>query len=484
MTASSLPLSAEEIVRRVDWFSLLWAVADDSTDCANPALLAQVVQRISLIYTPAALLIKAFTSSMGRGDLIARIVPKESIYRAPAEGMNEASSQATTSPEDTPEDEFSFLWDLLGDVERANGDVLRDLITSAQEIALARCEAMIAEFAPKQKLEDLLAWKPSTSPGAWAARDPALNLDFVLHPSLWLPPPQDGRHSLVRRVAGRTIIFLFFGLQLDVSPEASNVSPAFLRDGLWVLGLRAYISECCPWLQARGTHASVLLPPPGVNFFEVQRRFRDWPELVLRHLSIVLQARLLSTIGGSLDDVRAMALAQGYWLYDWFDGFIAARPLDMPLSNWLQHLPCALEADGKMLVQQWAPQPLSSMAISVLFVEALQRGNVRITLPDGLPDQVIRDFRRRWQNTPTTITHAADSADRSLQPASYHGNILVSITPNANRDLIPQPALRLTEFDPATRSWRIDIMVFGIPELCRLTPELFARMGPSEPRGK
>lgn len=431
------------LIRRLDWMFLLCARLGLLAGTCSPLLLRTVAAAIPLERSLAAVLLARIGVSRTRQDVLAGLLRAEAVASG---GCGDAAQ------------EYVVLWQCLGDLDAEHGSQLRRLTSAPTRAVRARLKALIDDVP---------------DPGillATASKRPSL----VICPTLWLPPPQDGRHAAIVPTPRGTTVLLWLGMPAE-GPLPVAVTPTFLRDGLWVMWLRAYLQQVCPWLRDG--------PPRGLNRLAAQalasrRRFSTAGDLVLRHLAVVIQAQLFAANGGAPDSIREMALAQGYWWFDWFWRDLNAKPRAISLDRWLVDLLDRMLADHGTLRQMWQRPTLASNKVSVLFVEALHGGEVRLRLPAGIQRATRKALRERWSAVPVRLCTARHQSV-SFQPPRgiQRGTISIVLDRQSRYRKALVPSVKLMAIAPARRSWHVVICVPDEAALGIIGPELLALAG-------
>jgi hypothetical protein len=170
-------------------------------------------------------------------------------------------------------------------------------------------------------------------------------IDIAFCPSLFLPPPQDGRHGATVRNEGRTTAFLHFGFPLDAEERAQfGVDRGFLQGGAEAYTIRI-------WLEPHWRRLSEDLAARTALHGALAPAFRPgerWPDLVRTNLVMALRGKLAERTGLPRAVFRRAVVAGRAPLFDWFIEWLdsAGTPLDAALPS----LPENLERDAAALV--------------------------------------------------------------------------------------------------------------------------------------
>lgn len=440
----------DAVVRRSEILMLLWVELGLESECANPALLSSISRELRGDGSIAALLLGNIGKSYSLSAILAEL--------------------AHASTGDCKLPEFRLLWECLGDLERAMGRALRERTGNERSVA----RRFITGLLDKQR--DLLVVRDDTNGIARLCRGPiASAVDVILCPSLWLPAPQRGRHSAVVRQEGKTTVLLWFGVPGHASPSRMNITTEFLRDGALVMWLRTFLNLACAWNDNDLIRALRPLMPRAVG---TGLRFRSARELIQRHLGVVVQAHFYSCMGGDPESVRDMALAQGYWLFDWFRADLDSCPVAGDTTEWLENLPSRIEAERQQINSTWKPPRIQSTKASVLFVEALQAGKVVFHVPPEASNASMKLLRRRWSSTPAELRAGPKGIPVTAAPSGYRrGVISVKIAEESSARSSGKPFVRLLHISKTRRSWHMEAVVPHRRFVDLVSPELFAGSG-------
>lgn len=431
------------LIRRLDWMFLLCARLGLQAGTCSPLLLRTVAAAIPLERSLAAVLLARIGVSRTRQDVLAGLLRAEAVASS---GCGDAAQ------------EYVVLWQCLGDLDAEHGSQLRRLTAAPARAARARLKALIDDVPDPSMLLATAVERPSV----------------VICPTLWLPPPQDGRHAAIVPTPRGTTVLLWLGMPAE-GPLPVAVTPTFLRDGVWVMWLRAYLQQVCPWLRDGAPRSLTRL---AAQALASKRRFSTAENLVLRHLAVVIQAQLFAANGGAPDSIREMALAQGYWWFDWFWRDLNAKPRAISLDRWLADLLERMLADRGTLRQTWQRPTLASTKVSVLFVEALHGGEVRLRVPAGIQRATRKALRERWSVVPMRLCTARHQSVSIRAPrGAQRGLISIVLDRQGRYREAVAPSVKLMAIAPARRSWHVVIRVPGAAALGMVGPELLALAG-------
>ncbi|HTZ03064.1 MAG TPA: hypothetical protein VMC05_12090, partial [Xanthobacteraceae bacterium] len=208
---------SERSAERVELLAALWQVLDgDSAYCVNPRLLMATRFVPELQSAPATGLLRALRRTESRDHLIKGLVA--AAHGVPAPDVITELAGAL--------DDLSAQWDnLLGGLAAPLAQAYRQTRERAAPLSAGMDPA--ADMAAITGEQDFL--------------------DLKVLPSLFLPPPQNGRHSVLVDTPGQAAIaYLFFGYPLDDDPAQFGINRYWLLGGAWHYAVNRFIARHWP----------------------------------------------------------------------------------------------------------------------------------------------------------------------------------------------------------------------------------------------
>jgi hypothetical protein len=385
---------------RVELMALLWQLLDgEAAYCANPRLLTAMRFLPELSAVPAARQLRDLRQTKSRDRLIKGLVSAAHRVPAPLDVANFAGAL----------DDLSDEWD-----GRLEG------LAAPLTAAYAQMRKQAAPLA-----EGL---NPAADVAAITGeRDP---LEVVVLPSLFLPPPQNGRHSvLIDAARDGAVAYLHFGFPLNDDFSQFGISHYWLLGGAWHYSVERFIRR--HWftiaadLEARSDLKAVLTAALADH-----REAVAWPQIVAEHVNIAMKCLLCQSV--RMPDMvhHAFARTQGMAFFGWF-------------KNWMVELGChpqtfvmefrrlAQEMDARKdeLVAVAAATP--SGPASINFALASRQHRRVIVLPDHWDDALRERIGRRWSLISDTLLRESEwrgAFDRAATSAIAFGQVGRDVT--------------------------------------------------------
>jgi hypothetical protein len=418
---------SQRAAERVELLALLWQVLDgDSAYCANPRLLMATRLVPELQSVPATVLLRSLREESSRDQLIKGLVVSVHGQSAPPEIAELADAL----------DALSRRWDGLL-------EALAPPLTAAYREMRVRADPLAAGLDPATDLARITG-----EPDA---------LEVVVLPSLFLPPPQNGRHSVLVDAPGEpAVAYLHYGFPLDDDPAQFGINAYWLLGGAWHYAVTRFIRR--HWRAISDDLRA--MPDVGAELAAALAEHRvevAWPAIVAEHLNVALkcvmcaQARLPESIH------RSFARTQGLALFGWFREWLAglAREPGTFVAGF-RELPRVLEARCDELVA--VARATRSGPAAINFALASRQHRPVIVLPDHWDDALRERIGRRWSLVTGSLLgerewRAADdrtdtsaivfgevgrdglvdrllaSRELSLEPSNEGGEVLVSLFP-------------------------------------------------------
>jgi hypothetical protein len=268
------------------------------------------------------------------------------------------------------------------------GSDLFGLICEARDEARVRVEVLAGRLDP---VGDVAA----------ITREP-ITMRVVIAPSLFLPPPQAGRHGVMLDDGSGAVAHLHFGFPLERDPREYNITRAWLMGGAWHYAFRLYTDRYWPAIAQRlaaCTDLAEALSPlvdddaPGGRTARGESRWIGWLE---HHLHLALKGALYRERGESDEELRTLVELRGYTLAPWFDAWMT-RGLSrkIPLADVLATLPDALRnerSEWEALARAAAPAPPT---INLALASRSARRAV-LVFPDEWPEPAVQAAAARW----------------------------------------------------------------------------------------
>lgn len=417
---------AELCAERVELMALLWQMLDgDAAYCANPRLLMVTKLLPELLDDPAARLLAILRETYDR-DRVVKLLTSD------AHGTgNDPAGQTFASALDA----LSNRWDSL-----LQG--LAAPLTQAYCTMRDRAERLTEGLDPVGDMHRLTG-----------ERDP---LTMVFSPSLFLPPPQNGRHSsLVTSGDGNSTAYLFYGFPLDSDPARFGINPHWLRGGAWHYPVTRFVERHWQSISATLTNDKML----GTALTAAMEDHRDkvmWPGCIAEHLVLALKCALCRESG--LPDLvhRDFARTQGAAFFDWFVTWMMCIVQDPPrFVAEFERLPKTLAARQQELID--AAAAMQSGASSINFAMASRQPRV-IVVPDHWDDALREKIRRRWSLVARTIIAESDWRQRVGGEAEC-----VIAFGEVGSDKLIDDLLQTIEDDPETIGSGHDLVVALMP---------------------
>lgn len=430
---SSEATSAELCAERVELLALLWQVLDgDAAYCANPRLLMITRLLPELQEDPAARNLAVLRKSCDRDRLIKLLTSDAHGASIDPHGRALASNL----------DALSDRWDAL-----LQG--LAAPLTQAYRTMRDRAERLTVGLDPVGDMERL------------AGEYDPLTMHFC--PSLFLPPPQTGRHSsLVSSHEGEAAAYLFYGFPLDSDPAQYGINPQWLLGGAWHYPVTRFVER--HW-QSIGA-ALAIDRQLGTALSAALEGHRDkilWPGFIAEHLVLVLKCALCRASGLPDRVHRDFARTQGAAFFDWFVLWIsdiAKDPAGFVAEFAL--LPETLAAKQGELIE--AADVMQSGASSINFAMASRQPRV-IVLPDHWDVALREKIRRRW----SLVARAIITESEWHQRIGREAECMIAFG-EVGRDQMVDSLLDTIEDESTSIGTAHDLIVALIPQRRASTP--------------
>jgi hypothetical protein len=300
----------------VEWLAALWELAEGrDSRCANPGLLTLLRFTPGWSAHPAMVAVASERRRSSRDQLIKAIV--RDTYGEPTRAAELRM---------TLEDFAARSHDIMG---------------------AGPCEVVAQARAEAERRVAAIAGRLDPAADLAAVTGEHVQLQIVVAPSAFLPPPQSGRHGVLLRRADHWVAHLHFGFPLKGDIEAFDINRPWLLGGAWHYAIDIYLQRHWPPIAERLADRRVLAEAVSAAMAS-SRGGEGWSWIgALRAHVIVAFKCLLSRRQGLPDGIhRAFARAAGLSLFPWFEAWlIDAASGGRPLDAVLQALPEALTQD-------------------------------------------------------------------------------------------------------------------------------------------
>jgi hypothetical protein len=351
----------------VEWLAAFWELqTGGKSQSANPQLLTLLRFTPGLVKHPASECVAHLSRSHPRDRLIKDLVG--AVYG------------------ETPE--HPELWEALrsfvAQPERLVGSGFYGLIRESRAEALEKARELAGELNPAADLERVTGERPQ--------------LRIVLAPSVFLPPPQAGRHgALVQRPEG-WIAFLMFGLPLRRNLEQLQISRPWLLGGAWHYAIEIYLRRYWPVITEQLTHNRDLeeAVSRAMGTSETASN-RPWTDVLKLHLNVALKCLLSRQLG--VPDIvhRAFAKVTGLRLFPWFQEWLLDSGAEgAAFTKHLLTLPAAMAAQRSRWesIASYATSSPSAINLALLSNSARRASMV---VPDDWPEDVATAAVAGWR---------------------------------------------------------------------------------------
>ena len=305
----------------VEWLAALWELAEErDSRCANPGLLTLLRFTPGLSAHPAMAAVASERRRNSRDQLVKAIV-------------RDAYSEPTSAAE---------LRTALEGLAARSHDIVGP--GPCQVVAQARAEA--------ERRVAAIAGRLDPAADLAAVTGEQVQLQILVAPSVFLPPPQSGRHGVLLRRADRWVAHLHFGFPLEGDVEAFDINRPWLLGGAWHYAIDIYLQRHWPPIAERLADRRDLAEAASAAMESSRggegaaRGEWSWIGALRAHVGVAFKC-LLSRRQGLPDGIhRAFARAAGLSLFPWFEAWlIDAASGGRPLDTVLRALPEALTQD-------------------------------------------------------------------------------------------------------------------------------------------
>jgi hypothetical protein len=357
---------AEGASECVEWLAALWELSEgQGTRCANPGLLALLRFAPGLDRLPAAERLRQERARARRDILIKEVV--SAAYGRPSAGRalhDELCAFAAASR------------DLLGP---APGQI----IDEARATACERVAEMAGPLDPAADLAEITGER--------------LRLRVVLGPSVFLPPPQAGRHGVLVRATGECVAHLHFGFPLEGDVARFDINRGWLLGGAWHYAIQLYLEGCwAPIADRLRPRRDLAEAVSAVLDSRSAAADGTWTDLLQSHVSVALKC-LLARRKGLPDGIhRAFARASGLVLFPWFESWLSdRRPGGVSVADHLAALPEALASERSSWERLDAARAVPPTVNLALISPRMRRAS--LVVPDEWSDDAVAAAAAGWR---------------------------------------------------------------------------------------
>jgi hypothetical protein len=291
------------------------------------------------------------------------------------------------------------------DAASAQARILGRVLTNLASTVAPRWEHALAEPRARARalMAPLLAEFDPPAAMAELCRAP-IQVEFHVHPVIFLPLPQDGRHGVkIQEPDGRWTVHMFFGIPLTKPLAEAFIDRAWLQRGGWHYVTRYFIEQSRASFTDRLAAADRALSEQLTRAMPVAR-FDSIGALFIYHLSLTLRYGLFMRAGMQKRLFMRLSESQGGTLISWFAGWMD-RYLDTdwrrgaPLSAAVPQLADAFVAEMPALVAlAKAPPSLVPNVIGCALLP-LWKARARVVVPDAWlsdPSPEDQQLVRAW----------------------------------------------------------------------------------------
>lgn len=373
---------AQRAAERVELMALLWQMLDgEAAYCVNPRLLMATRFVPELQAVPATGQLRELRRTTSRDSVIKGLVTAAHVSAANGPPIVIEIADLAASL-----DALSDQWDaLLGGLAAPLTAAYRQM----RELAAPLSAGM-------NPAADMTA--------VTGEHDP---LELVVLPSLFLPPPQNGRHSvLVDAPAHGAVAYLHFGYPLDDDPLQFGINRYWLLGGAWHYAVNRFIERHWPAMAAE-LRAMPELKSVLTTALTEHREAVIWPQVVAEHVSIAVKCLLCDYAEMPQMVHLSFARTQGLAFFGWFRDWMTelARHPDSFTAEF-RRLPQAMQSRQDEMVAVAAATP--SGPVSLNFALASRAHRPIIVLPDHWNESLRERISRRWSLVAGEILRASE----------------------------------------------------------------------------
>jgi hypothetical protein len=361
----------------VEWLAALWELAEGrDSRCANPGLLTLLRFTPGWSAHPAMAAVASERRRNSRDLLIKAIV-------------RDTYGEPTSAAE---------LRMALEDLAARSNDIVGP--GPCQVVAQARAEA--------ERRVEAIAGRLDPAADLAAVTGEHVQLQILVAPSVFLPPPQSGRHGVLLRRADHWVAHLHFGFPLEGVVEAFDINRPWLLGGAWHYAIDIYLQRHWPPIAERLADRRDLAEAVSAAMESSRggegaaRGAWSWIDALRAHVGVAFKC-LLSRRQGLPDGIhRALARASGLSLFPWFESWlIDAASGGHPLDTVLQALPEALTQDRPAWESLGRAAGLPPTVNLALISPAARRAS--LVVPDDWSDDDATAAVAGWRLLPLPV---------------------------------------------------------------------------------
>ncbi|MEM8993548.1 MAG: hypothetical protein AAGF23_02025, partial [Acidobacteriota bacterium] len=229
----------------------------------------------------------------------------------------------------------------------------------------------------------------------------------LVAPSLFLPPPQGGRHGVMIQRGDEQIASLHFGFPLKQPPERFSITRPWLLGGSWHYAINVYLDRYWPRI-AEQLHADSVLESKVLEVQDgVKSQNGPWADWLKSHVNVALKCALSQRVGVPDAAHRAFAKGRGLVIFPWFDEWLKNRPEDVPLERHLGDLPAAMAADQERWVEIAQAPEKPPVAVNLALLSMSTR-RAYLVVPDSWPDDAVNTAVAGWRLMPLPVVRFSE----------------------------------------------------------------------------
>jgi hypothetical protein len=362
-------------IDHVEWLSAFWQLTEEGEPASANADLLTLLRFIPRLRAEPAV------------HGVARLRRRHSRDHAIKAVVHAAYRDATDKPERSDLLEaFALLdafaarrEDVLG---RGPDGVIQDARTEAQR----RVEELAGQLDPAADLAGLTGER--------------LPLRVVLAPSVFLPPPQAGRHGVLVHRGDEWIAHLHFGFPLRQNPQQFNITRPWLLGGAWHYAIDLYLQRYWPAIARQLTDQRELALAVSAAMGSPDRAAQPWPAIVHAHVNVALKCVLARRLGVPDGAHRAFARARGLVLFPWFVEWLLDREVvGTALTAHIMGLPEALAAAQPRLETLAGSASAAPPTVNLALISPSNQ-RACLVVPDEWPDDIAAAAVCGWRLFP------------------------------------------------------------------------------------
>jgi hypothetical protein len=381
----------------VDWLAALWELTDpEPSRSANPDLVTLLQVMPGLDAHPALQCVARRRRETSR-DRLVKVVVGAAYEGAPGDELVDA------------------LQALLESARDLVGAGPHRLLQEARALASARAADIAGELDPASDLSEVTGER--------------IPLRVVLAPSVFLPPPQAGRHGVLVRRGDERVAHLHFGFPLNQDPQRFSIGRPWLLGGAWHYAIHLYLERHWPEVARRLAERPELAEAVSAGMGpRGGAQERPWTDFLQAHLNVALKCLLARRLGIPDGVHRAFARARGLVLFPWFSEWLLDSGAEgAALAAHIGRLPEALVTSRPRwegLVQTGGGPPPT---INLALISPGARGAC-LVVPDEWPESAVAAAAAGWRLL-------------SLRPVRYRDWALAPASPAAPVVAVGEPEL-------------------------------------------